>query len=96
MVNELPEDKILICKSCQKEFMWGMKEQAYYKKKGFSKQPQKCNQCRVKANKLRDGAMFYVHCGICEKDGATLSPPPKDQVAICKECFEKLSETKKA
>lgn len=84
------EDRVIICKSCQKEFMWSAKEQAYYEKKGFKKQPQKCSSCREKANKLRDGSAFYVHCGICDKDAAMLNPPPKDRVGICAECYKKL------
>jgi len=84
------EDKVLVCKSCQNEFDWSAKEQAYYLKRGLQKQPQKCAACRQKANKLRDSSMFYVHCGFCEQDGAMLAPPPKDQVAICENCYQDL------
>jgi hypothetical protein len=36
--------------------------------------------------------MFYIHCGLCNADGVMLAPPPKDRVAICHTCFEKLAE----
>ena len=91
-----PKDLTVACKTCQKEFLWSAKEQKYYEKKGFKKKPQKCNDCRTKANKLRDNSMFYIHCGICEADGVMLAPPPKDRVAICDKCFEKLSQDIKA
>lgn len=84
------KDRKLICKTCQREFDWSAKEQQYYEKKGFKKQPQKCSSCREKANKLRDNSMFYIHCGLCAKDAAMINPPPKDRVAICQECYEKL------
>jgi len=84
------EDKTFDCKICQKEFKWSARDQQYYAKKGFKKQPQKCSSCREKSNKLRDESMFYVHCGICDKDGVSLSPPPKDRVAICEQCYNKL------
>jgi len=86
------EDMAIVCKTCQKEFLWSAKEQKYYQKKGFKKKPQKCNTCRERANKLRDNSMFYIHCGLCNADGVTLAPPPKDRVAICQKCFEKLAE----
>jgi len=84
------QDKTLYCKTCQKRFNWSAREQKYYEKKGFKKQPQKCSSCREKANKLRGEAMFYIHCGLCDKDGVSLSPPPKDRVALCQECYNKL------
>jgi len=90
--EEKPTDKIIVCKTCQKEFLWSAQEQKYYQKKGFKKKPQKCNSCREKANKLRDSSMFYIHCGLCDADGVMLAPPPKDRVAICENCFLKLSK----
>ena len=93
--TSIPEDKVLVCRSCQNEFAWSAREQAYYAKRGLMKQPQKCSACREKANKLRDSNMFYVHCGLCEKDAAMLTPPPKDQVALCRDCVEKLINSSK-
>ncbi len=83
-------DRDLVCKTCQKSFLWSAREQIYYQKKGFKKQPQKCASCREKANKLRDSGMFYIHCGLCDKDATMLTPPPRDRVAVCEECFNKL------
>lgn len=88
----MPQDITIYCKTCQKPFVWTGKEQLYYKKKGFAKKPQKCNECRDKANKLRSSNMFYIHCGLCEKEGAMLNPPPKDRVALCEKCYLKLVE----
>ena len=84
------EDMEIDCKTCQKEFKWSAKEQEHYKSKGFMKKPQKCSRCREKANKLRDQNMFYVHCATCDNDAVFISPPPKDRVAICSECYNKL------
>ena len=89
--NSKPEDLKIFCRSCQKEFLWSAKEQEYYQKKGFRKKPQRCNKCREKTNQLRNETMFYIHCGLCDKDGKMLNPPPKDRVAICEDCFKKLS-----
>jgi hypothetical protein len=39
-------DKTLICKDCQKEFVFTEGEQAFYKEKGFENEPQRCPDCR--------------------------------------------------
>lgn len=98
LINKMEplQDIKIFCKTCQQEFVWTAREQLYYKKKGFAKKPQKCNRCREKANKLRENGMFYIHCGVCDKDGGMLAPPPKDRVALCADCYSKLvSESKK-
>ena len=84
------QDRKLTCRTCQKDFDWSKEEQRYYAKKGFKKQPQKCSDCRDKANKLRGENMFYIHCGICDKDAVMITPPPKDRVAICANCYNKF------
>jgi hypothetical protein len=84
------KDRKIPCKTCQKDFVWTASEQRYYQKKGFKKQPQKCSDCREKANKLRNENMFYIHCGICDKNAVMIAPPPKDRVAICSDCYEKF------
>lgn len=88
-------DKTIPCKTCQKDFIWTASEQKYYEKKGFKKQPQKCSDCRDKANKLRGENMFYIHCGVCEKDAVMIAPPPKDRVAICSACYDKFIKDSK-
>ena len=39
-------DKTLICKDCNKEFVFTEGEQAFYKEKGFENEPQRCPECR--------------------------------------------------
>ena len=46
-------DKTLVCKDCQKEFVFTEGEQAFYKEKGFENEPQRCPECR-KARKQQN------------------------------------------
>ena len=39
-------DKQLVCKECQKEFLFTLGEQEFYKEKGFLNDPQRCPECR--------------------------------------------------
>ncbi len=42
-----PKDKTLKCKKCEKEWVWTVAEQEFYKQKGFYK-PSLCKECRKK------------------------------------------------
>ena len=41
------EDKTLVCKKCEKEWIWTASEQKFFKEKGFFK-PSMCKECRSK------------------------------------------------
>ena len=41
------EDKTLVCKKCEKEWVWTASEQKFFKEKGFFK-PSMCKECRSK------------------------------------------------
>ncbi|MCM8711454.1 zinc-ribbon domain-containing protein [Clostridium sp. SYSU_GA19001] len=45
-------DKNLVCKDCEKDFVFTEGEQAFYKEKGFENEPQRCPECR-KARKAQ-------------------------------------------
>ena len=53
-------DKTLICKDCQKEFVFTEGEQEFYKEKGLENEPQRCPECR-KAKKSRYNRNRYQH-----------------------------------
>lgn len=39
------EDKTLVCKKCEKEFVWSASEQRFFKEKGFFR-PSMCKTCK--------------------------------------------------
>ena len=45
-------DKTIICKDCNKEFIFTEGEQAFYAEKGFENDPVRCPECR-KARKAQ-------------------------------------------
>ncbi|MCL2630101.1 MAG: zinc-ribbon domain-containing protein [Firmicutes bacterium] len=46
------QDKTLKCKDCGKDFTFTVREQEFYKEKGFDNEPTRCFDCR-KAKKQR-------------------------------------------
>ena len=39
-------DKTIVCRDCEKEFLFTEGEQAFYKEKGFDNEPVRCVECR--------------------------------------------------
>ena len=52
------EDKKIICRDCNKEFIWTVGEQEFYKEKGFDNEPIRCPECR-RAKKSRNNARKF-------------------------------------
>ncbi|MDO5557127.1 MAG: zinc-ribbon domain-containing protein [Clostridia bacterium] len=46
IVKENENDIILTCKDCGKQFLFTEGEQNFYAEKGFTNQPQRCQDCR--------------------------------------------------
>lgn len=47
------KDRVIKCKDCNKEFTFTAKEQAFYKIKGLTSIPVRCNECRNKKKRYR-------------------------------------------
>ncbi len=48
------EDKTIVCKDCGKEFVFSVREQEFYKEKGFTNEPVRCKDCRDKKKAERN------------------------------------------
>ncbi len=91
---EMYEDKVLVCKECNNEFVFTAGEQEFYAEKGFVNEPQRCKACRDK-RKAAAKAPREMHDAVCAQCGKACKVPfePKeDRPVYCSECFAKLSE----
>lgn len=48
------EDKTIACKDCGKDFVFSVREQEFYKEKGFTNEPVRCKECRDKKKAERN------------------------------------------
>jgi DNA replicative helicase MCM subunit Mcm2 (Cdc46/Mcm family) len=48
------EDKTIVCKDCGAEFVFTVREQEFYKEKGFTNEPVRCKECRDKKKSERN------------------------------------------
>ena len=88
------EDKVLVCKECNNEFVFTAGEQEFYAEKGFVNEPQRCKACRDK-RKAAAKAPREMHdavCAQCGKECKVPFEPTEGRPVYCSECFAKLSE----
>ena len=48
------QDKTIVCKDCGKEFVFTVRDQEFYKEKGFTNEPARCKDCRIAAKAKRN------------------------------------------
>ncbi|MBQ9516916.1 MAG: zinc-ribbon domain containing protein [Eubacterium sp.] len=92
------EDKVLVCKECNNEFVFTAGEQEFYAEKGFVNEPQRCKACRDK-RKAAAKAPREMHDAVCAQCGKACQVPfePKeDRPVYCSECFAKIQEAEQA
>jgi len=51
--EEVLKDKTIKCKKCEKDFIWSVKDQEFYKEKGFFK-PSYCKDCRKRTKLINN------------------------------------------
>lgn len=89
------EDKTLVCKDCDKEFVFAAGEQSLYADHGFQNEPLRCKSCRdarKKAAPRTPREYFTAVCAAC--GGETKAPfdPKPGQPVYCSTCFSKMQE----
>ena len=88
------QDETLVCRDCNKEFIFSASEQAFYAEKGFENEPQRCRECR-QARKNGGAAkpareMYTAICASCGKEARVPFKPREDRPVYCSECFAKM------
>ncbi len=83
------EDKTLICKDCEQEFIFTAGEQEFYGEKGFQNEPARCKDCRtIKKNKIRQSReMHTAVCADCGGEAKIPFKPREDRPVYCSDCF---------
>ena len=92
------EDKVLVCKECNNEFVFTAGEQEFYAEKVFVNEPQRCKACRDK-RKAAAKAPREMHdavCAQCGKECKVPFEPKEDRPVYCSECFAKIQEAEQA
>ena len=92
------EDKTLVCRECNAEFVFTASEQQFYADKGFQNEPGRCPGCRANrrsnSHGSNNGGERQMYDVICDECGATTQVPfqPRgDRPVYCRDCFARHS-----
>lgn len=83
-------DKTLQCRDCGMEFVFTAGEQEFYAEKGFTNEPGRCNDCRLRKRRERAGGNREMHTAICAECGEETQVPFKPtngRPVYCSTCF---------
>ena len=84
------QDKTIVCKDCNEEFVFTANEQEFYAEKGFTNEPQRCKPCRdarKRANGNGPREMFDAVCASCGAECKVPFQPRDDRPVYCSDCF---------
>lgn len=88
------QDQQLTCRDCGASFVWTVREQEFYKEKGFDQPPSRCPDCRRKRKAERQGGfgkpreMFEITCSNCGNTDTVPFKPSGDRPVLCRNCFQ--------
>ncbi len=91
-------DKTLVCRDCNKEFVFTSEEQDFYQSHGLMNEPKRCPECRASRRRERAGEagspsqpreMFTVTCAACGVETTVPFKPREGRPVYCKECYAK-------
>lgn len=88
------EDKGIVCKECQEEFIFTAGEQEFYAERGFENEPHRCKPCRdARKEAARNSReLFEAECAECGGVAKVPFEPKEGRPVYCSECFAKLKE----
>ena len=88
------DDKTLVCKDCNDEFVFTAGEQEFYASRGFQNEPQRCKKCRDqrKGSAKTSREMFVTTCSKCGKEAKIPFQPTNDRPVYCSECFATMKQ----
>ena len=84
-------DQTIVCRDCNKEFIFTEGEQAFYAERNLSA-PQRCKDCRQNRKSMRGGnggsrQMYDAVCAQCSAQCQVPFEPRGDKPVLCRECF---------
>ena len=88
------EDKTLVCKECNEEFVFTAGEQEFYAERGFQNEPQRCKTCRDNRKAAAKGPreFFTAVCAECGGEAKIPFEPKTERPVYCSDCFAKTRE----
>ena len=99
------QDKQLTCSDCGATFTFSAEDQEFFKSKGYTNEPKRCQSCRQARKAERGGGsgsgggsygggarrqMFSATCAECGKETQVPFEPRGDRPVYCSDCYRKV------
>ncbi|MBR5288759.1 MAG: zinc-ribbon domain containing protein [Clostridia bacterium] len=85
-------ERNLVCRQCGASFVFSESEQALYMEKGFTREPQRCEACRMSKKALESAEkpkkeMYPAICAACGCQTELPFRPTGDKPVYCYACL---------
>ncbi len=93
------QEKAIMCNDCNKEFIWSVGEQVFFRDKGLQNPPKRCKPCKQAKNERIEAVMtaqasglkqkieVAVHCAKCNEYTTVPFYPSQGRPVFCRTCF---------
>ncbi|HEY9788111.1 MAG TPA: zinc-ribbon domain containing protein [Candidatus Obscuribacterales bacterium] len=84
------KDRLLMCRDCNRGFMFSAGEQEFYSAKKLANEPRRCADCRVLINARKKGSNIVVtelKCAECGMPTRVPFEPKGHRPVYCTPCF---------
>jgi len=102
---EAPEfqDRTIVCIDCNKDFIWTVGEQVFFRDKQLQNPPKRCKECKqaknerlaaialAQASGVRQRIEVSVNCARCSATTTVPFYPSQGRPVYCRSCFLELN-----
>jgi len=97
------QDKNILCIDCNKEFVWTVGEQVFFRDKGLQNPPKRCKECKQAKNEriaaitsaqalgIKQRIEVSVSCARCQSSTTVPFYPSQGRPVYCRSCFLEMN-----
>ncbi len=97
------EEKSILCIDCNKDFVWSIGEQTFYRDKGLENPPKRCKECKQAKNErlaaitaaqaagIKQRIEVTVNCARCNSQTTVPFYPSQGRPVYCRSCFLEMN-----
>lgn len=96
-------EQTILCIDCNKNFIWTIGEQSFFRDKGLQNPPKRCKDCKqaknerlaaitaAQASGVKQRIEVVVHCARCDAQTTVPFYPSQGRPVYCRSCFLEMN-----
>src|SRR3954453_13867554 len=97
------EDRSILCIDCNKDFIWTVGEQVFFRDKQLQNPPKRCKECKqaknarlaaitaAQASGVKQRVEVSVNCARCDAQTTVPFYPSQGRPVYCRSCFIEMN-----